>query len=263
MPAGIDHLIVACPDPDAAAAELEARVGLTCDGGGRHPGAGTRNRLAFLADGSYIELIGIEDRSLAAGSPVGAAALDVLDVQGGGFAGYALRDDELERRVALLVASGSGIGPAARGSRVRDDGEEVEWWTAFPAETGSHGLPFLIRHARHGAEWGPEALSRRASFVHPLGSPVVLARLDLAVDDPPAAASEYHRQLGIEFWAVADLAVASVGSHTIRLVPRREMPVAAVVTLGAEVDQPRSVEALGLRFDVERVALPLPAPNRA
>jgi len=44
----------------------------------------------------------------------------------------------------------------------------------------------------------------------------------------------------------------------LRLLPRREMAVPAVVTLGADVAAPRTVELLGLRFDVERVALPVP-----
>jgi hypothetical protein len=35
------------------------------------------------------------------------------------------------------------------------------------------------------------------------------------------------------------------------------MAVPAVVTLGAEVDSPRTAELFGLRFDVERVVFPV------
>ena len=91
---GIDHLVVACADPIAAAAELEAAVGVACTGGGRHPGRGTWNRIAWLADGSYIELIGVDDREAALQQPVGAAAVAIhLDGAGSGLATYALRDD--------------------------------------------------------------------------------------------------------------------------------------------------------------------------
>jgi hypothetical protein len=41
------------------------------------------------------------------------------------------------------------------------------------------------------------------------------------------------------------------------------MAVPVVVTLGAEVDAPRTVDLLGLRFDVEHVDLPVPAGERA
>ena len=260
---GIDHLVVACTDPDAAAAELEAVVGLASTGGGRHAGRGSRNRIAWLADGSYLELIGIDDPELARQSPVGAAAVRMLEEHGGGLATYALREDEIEMASAALGAIGA-FGPVSHGTRTRDDGEVVEWWTAFPVgDLGPDTTPFLIQHAYTGAEWGADALAERAAFRHPIGSPVALARLDIASGDPPSTAATIHEQLGLDFWAVADLAVADVGPHVIRLVPRREMAVPVVVTIAAEVDAPRTAELFGLRFDVERAELAAPVPERS
>jgi hypothetical protein len=258
---GIDHLVIACADPDAAASELESSLGLVCTGGGRHAGRGSWNRIAWLADGSYLELIGVDDREAALQQPIGAAAVAVLDATtGGGLATYALRDDGLELTANALRATGAAIGPVTHGSRQRDDGETVEWWTAFPdVPLAPEAPPFLIQHAYVGAEWSHAALAERARFAHPIGSPVILARLDVATDDPPGTAAVLHDQLGLDFWAVADLAVVDIGPHVLRLVPRREMPVPAVITLGAEVGAPRTVELLGVRFDVERVALPVPA----
>src|SRR3972149_1866984 len=57
MPTGIDHVVIAVADPDAAAAELTERVGLAFTGGGRHPGLGTFNRLA-LPRGAHPGLVG-------------------------------------------------------------------------------------------------------------------------------------------------------------------------------------------------------------
>jgi hypothetical protein len=259
---GIDHLVIACSDPDAAAAELERVVGLAAAGGGRHEDAGTFNRLVWLADG-YLELVGIEDRELALARPFGRAVAQAVDERGGGLVTYALLDDDLELTVAALHAAGSSLGPVVRGSRRREDRELVEWWAAQPEEIGPEKVPFLIQHAYTGAEWSREAMEARAAFAHPLGSPAILVRLDLATDDPPGLAGVYAEQLGLEFWAVADLAVCTVGRHTIRLVPRREMQLPAVVTLGADIELPRSAPALGIRFDVEYVDLRLPAPNRA
>lgn len=255
---GIDHLVIACENPDAAAAELESGFGIACTGGGRHEQFGTRNRIAWLADGSYLELIGVTDRDRALGSPVGTAALQTLDEHGGGLATYSLRVDDLDAAVAALSADGASFGPIVHGTRTRDDGEAVEWWTAFPTSPlGPAAPPFLIQHAYVGAEWGHAAMEERARFVHPIGSPVLLVRLDVAAGDPPSLAAVLHAQLQVDFWAVADLAVADVGPHTLRLVPRREMAVPAVITLGAHVEAPRTSELLGLRFDVERVDLPV------
>jgi catechol 2,3-dioxygenase-like lactoylglutathione lyase family enzyme len=249
---GIDHLVIAVADLDAATAELEAALGLAFTAGGRHPGAGTANRIAFLGE-PYLELIAVEDPALARERPIGAAALRAL-ANGGGLATYALVDDGLEITVAELRANGSRIGEPAHGSRERPDGETVEWWTATFERLGPDRPPFLIRHALAGAEWGAEALAARRDFRHPIGSPVVLHRLDIATDDPPALAADYFAQLGLEFWTVADLAVCSIGPHTIRLVPTHEMPVGAAIVLGAAIDMPRTVDALGVRFLVEPAA---------
>jgi hypothetical protein len=256
---GIDHLVIACADPDAAAAELTDALGLAVTGGGRHESGGTRNRIAWLGDGNYIELIGVDDRDAALGSPVGAAAVRALDTSGGGLATLALTVDDLNVTALGLRASGSSLSDPLHGSRMREDGELVEWWVSVPAgELGPDSVPFLIQHAMVGTEWGHMALAERAAFVHPIGSPVLLVRVDLATDDPPSLAARYHEELGLDVWAVSDLAVCTIGPHVIRLVPAREMDAPAVVTIGAQVDGPRTVDALGMRFDVERVEVLTP-----
>jgi catechol 2,3-dioxygenase-like lactoylglutathione lyase family enzyme len=246
---GIDHLVIAVPDLDAAVAELTESLGLAFTAGGKHPGVGTVNRIAFLGE-PYLELIAVEDEELAPQGPIGRAALRALE-NGGGLATYALVDDALAVTVAELQANGSTIGPAEYGSRERPDGERAEWWTATLDRLGPDAPPFLIRHAYAGGEWSPSALEERRAFRHPLGSAVALERLDIATPDPPALAAEYFAQLGVEFWAVADLAVTTIGLHTIRLLPTHEMEVPAAVVLGAAVDAPRTVDALGVRFYVE------------
>lgn len=263
MVRGIDHLVIACADPDAAASELEAVVGLACTGGGRHEAFGTRNRLAWLADGSYVELIGVTDPELARRSPVGAAAMRILEERAGGLATWAAVVDDLEAAVALLSAAGVEYGAPLHGSRRRDDGELVEWWTAVPDEPLAPTVPFLIQHALTGAEWGPPALEERTRFVHPIGSSVRLSRLTLAVDDPPAAAARLGRSLGVVAQAVADLAVVQLGPHELRLLPRREMPVPAAITLSADVETPAAAELFGLRIGVEAVESAVGEPNLA
>jgi hypothetical protein len=258
---GIDHLVIAVLNLDAAVDELTDALGLSFTAGGRHPGAGTANRIAFLGE-PYLELIAVEDEAAARERPIGAAAIRAVE-EGGGLATYALLDDALEVAVPELQANGSDIGLATHGSRQRPDGETVEWWTATFEQLGPDRPPFLIRHAYAGAEWSPEALEQRRAFAHPIGSPVSLERLDLAAADPPALAADYFAQLGVEFWAVADLAVTTIGPHTIRLRPASEMQFPAAIVLGAGVDEPRSVEALGVRFLVEpaRVAAAVEEPG--
>jgi hypothetical protein len=249
---GIDHLVIACPDPDQAAATLESELGIAVLGGGRHPGAGSWNRIAWLADASYLELIGIDDPELASKSPVNAAAMRALDA-GAGLATYAVLVDDIDFTVLGLQAAGAGFGSPVHGSRTRDDGDVVEWWVAFPDRPlAVDGVPFLIQHAYFGAEWGPQAMAERASFEHPIGSPVHLRGLDIAAADPASIGATLHGQLQLDFWAVGELVVAEIGPHVLRVVPRGDVRLPVTVNLGADVASPRTADVLGLRFVIQR-----------
>lgn len=218
---GIDHLVIAVNDPDAAAAELTEAIGLAFTAGGRHPGLGTFNRIAFLGD-AYLELMGVDDPAAAVGWTIGAAALRALE-RGGGFANYGLVDDAIRNTVARLQANGSGIGSVIHGSRERPDGEQVEWWTASPPELGPDEPPFLIKHVAAGAEWGVAALAARRGFVHPVGAPMRLLGIELGVADPLHLAARCAQQVGLEFSAIGELgqdgAVAAIGPQTIAMTP--------------------------------------------
>jgi hypothetical protein len=250
MASGIDHLVIAVNDPDAAAAEMTDALGIAFTAGGRHPGLGTFNRIAFLGD-AYLELLAVEDAAAAAGWPVGAAAVRALE-RGGGFATYGLLDDAIRGSVARLQANGSSIGPVVHGSRERPDGERVEWWTASPPELGPDRPPFLIRHLPAGAEWGAEALAARRAFVHPIGAPVRLLGLQLGVRDPVAVSATCARDLGLEFAAIGETAgggaSASVGRHTVSLAAGSSQARVLLAALGAVAG--RSVAARGVAFEM-------------
>lgn len=241
---GIDHLVVAVRDPDAAATGLERAVGLAFTGGGRHEHAGTFNRLAFLGD-TYLELIGVFDRGLVLASPfaVGRAALALLDAGREGLATYALTSDDIERDVRALWAEGSPIGEPVAGSRVRPDGGIVRWVTAFP-DLGPDRPPFLIEHEHAGAEWGPEARAGRAAFRHPMGGRVRLMGLEVPVAHPRATAAAYAATVGVEF-DEDDRSV--VGGQAIRLRTADGAP--PVVRLAAEPGTPALDRVrLGIRW---------------
>lgn len=197
---GIDHLVIAVTDPDAAADVLGADLGLSWTGGGRHEAMGTFNRLAFLGS-TYLELIGVFDPSLVLGNAsfaVGAAALTVLEAGRESLATYALATDDIDGEVVRLRAAGSSIGLPLAGSRLRPDGELVRWLAAFPA-LGPDRPPFMIQHDHRDAEWNDSARAERAGFRHPVGGRVRLAGLCLPVADPAAVAARYRETVGVAF----------------------------------------------------------------
>ena len=160
----------------------------------------------------------------------------------GGFATYAVVDDNIEVTVAELQAAGSSIGPVTHGTRVRADGELVEYWVAMPERLGPDAPPFLIKHAYVGPEWGAGALAARRAATHPIGSPAILARLDW----PPRTQPGWRPSTPLSGWSSGPLPTwrsVLLGPHTIRLVPSREMEVPAAVVIGAAVENPHTVEA--------------------
>jgi len=248
MASGIDHVVLAVNDPDSAAAELTERVGFAFTAGGRHAGLGTFNRIAFLGD-AYLELMGVDDPAAAAAWPIGAAAMQALE-RGGGFATYALVDDAIRNTVARLRANGSSIGPVVHGGRERPDGERAEWWTAAAPELGPDRPPFLIKHLASGVEWGRDALAARRDFVHPIGSPVRLVGVQLAVLDHIALASSCLADIGLEFLAVGESAVCAIGPHVLRLGPSHDSDARPTLLIGAGIDAPRRAEILGVDVEI-------------
>jgi catechol 2,3-dioxygenase-like lactoylglutathione lyase family enzyme len=105
----IDHVIYYTRDLDAAAARLEARLGLAVLAGGRHDGLGTHNRIVPLG-GGYLELLAVADADEAARSPLGAAVLARAS-QGDGLGGWAVVVDDVRPVAARL---GTPISVIAR-----------------------------------------------------------------------------------------------------------------------------------------------------
>jgi hypothetical protein len=248
---GIDHIVIAVHDPDAAVELITDEVGLAAGGGGRHPRFGTFNRLIWLGD-SYLELMGVSDPKLARGRSVGAAALQLLERGQEGFASFAIASDSLQRDVARLRELGAPYDDPEPGERERPDGDVVRWLTALPDRIGPAGLPFLIEHQYEGAEWGPEARAARADVVHPFGGKATLGRLEIAVPQPTAAALRYHDGVGLAVLPDVDGIIdLPVGPNLLRFVPPAPGDPTVSIVIDGTAGQPRSVDILGCRFLVE------------
>lgn len=254
MITGIDHLVIATADPDEAARTLERELGLRAEGGGRHGALGTFNTLVWFGD-SYLELLGVFDRSLAARSWLGAPALRALDA-GGGFLTWAVASDDLEGDLERCRAAGAPFDGPLPGERLRADGEVARWRLGVPARLGPADPPFLIEHDSTSAEWRPEDRATRASASHPIGGPVRLDGLELPVPDLAAAAAAFERAgIGLQP-APADGAMeARFGRGTVRLVAGADPATAAALPIiGLSVGRPgrQTVSVLlGCRFVID------------
>jgi len=248
---GIDHLVIVVADPDEAAAQLDRELGLAATGGGRHDALGTFNRLIWLGD-SYVELVGVFDRALAAKSWLGAPTLRSLDV-GGGLATWAIATDDLDHDVAGLREAGSDLGEPIAGERRRSDGRIVRWRISMPPQLGRGEPPFLIEHGPTSAEWTPTDRASRSRQRHPIGGPVRIEALELPVDDVNETIRRLLRTMGLRFrpsLSGGGSRDADIGGQTVRLRSRLGGPGSAVIRLTAPLAEPRSAELLGCRWVV-------------
>jgi glyoxalase-like protein len=158
---GIDHLVIAVHDPDAAVDSLAISLGVAAGGGGRHPAWGTRNRLLWFGD-TYVELLGVENETLATASWLGAPAVALRD-RWPTLVGWAIASDDLEADIDRLRDNGADLGSSQPGDRRRPDGTIVRWRVALPPALAPH-RPFLIEHHATSAEWTMSDRARRASL---------------------------------------------------------------------------------------------------
>ena len=250
---GLDHLIIAVPDPDTAAAELERTLGIACTGGGRHPLWGTYNRLAWFGD-TYLELIGLFDRSLAPNGTVSQAVAAALDAGHMGLVSYALTTDDADQELARLRAEGSDLGDIEARSRTRPDGEVVRWRAAFPPLLGPAEPPFILEHEPVGAEWGEDARAARASFAHPIGGPARIVAVELPVPDIEATANACARSVGVQFSDIDPRSAhAAIGSQVVRLhhgAPLWNPAVVEISVGGIREPAGREIDVVGVRWRI-------------
>ena len=252
MLTGIDHLVIAVPDLDAAVDRLGRELGIAAGGGGTHPGLGTANRIAWFGD-SYLELITVTDRGLTAGSWLGGPTQRLLDERGGGFVGYALTSDDLAADLARLRAGGSTLSGPVPGERRRPDGAVARWTLGIPELVGPTAPPFLIEHDTGEAEWTASERAARAHARHPAGGPLRLAGLEISMVAPTRVAVAYRRAVGLhaEPWlAGGDWTLAvRVGAQQVVLAPAdlSSEPTVTVRLAGPDV-RPIDAELFACRF---------------
>ncbi len=136
----LDHLSFAAgPDGLASTAQsLGGLLGQDFTDGGIHPRFGTRNMTMPLADGTYLEVVGVLDHPATDKAPFGQA-VRARSLNGGGWLGWVVAVDDISILETRLGRE------AVDGNRWRPDGKELTW-----KQVGVNGLmsdpqlPFFI-----------------------------------------------------------------------------------------------------------------------
>ncbi len=180
-------------DLSVGIAELEQKIGVRAEFGGRHPHHGTHNALASLGEGVYLEIIA-PDPEAAALDPRLAPIAEFPSLTP--YLWIAAVDEspalgDLDTLAATFSARGVRTSGALAGSRLRADGVSLSWQTLWIEEPVHPLLPFFIRwgagtpHPSTTAPRGARLLSFRLETPDPAPLAELLAKLELKVDVMP------------------------------------------------------------------------------
>jgi len=155
----IDHVTVAGVRLEEIREAFTAATGISTEYGGAHSNHVTEMALASFPDGSYLELMGIQQGADPAA--VTAHTWNQFLRDNGGPCAFALRVTDVNAEIQRLSKAGIRVGEAEKSGRTRPDGVALSWETA-DVGTGPRGsfFPFLIRD-----------FTSRENRVYPSGKP--------------------------------------------------------------------------------------------
>ena len=159
----IDHVTVAGVHLEEMRQAFTGATAIPTEYGGPHANHATEMAVVSFPDGSYIELMGIQQRADPAA--VAAHAWGQFLRTNGGPCAFALRVTDVNAEIQQLSRAGIHVGGAEKSGRTRPDGVTLSWETA-DIGSGPKGsfFPFLIRD-----------FTPRENRVYPSGKPTSTA----------------------------------------------------------------------------------------
>lgn len=226
----VDHATIAGPDLKQMEARLAA-VGIKAVYGGAHTNHATEMALVSFSDGSYLELMGIQERADAESLNRQPWAQELKE--NAGPCAWACATADIAAETARLKQAGVAVTQPERSGRERPDGVKLEWETANVGG-GVRGafFPFLIQ------DFTPR--ERRA---FPKGKPVTrdfegIRYVVIAVRNLEDAVKRYRQAYGLpeplkEVDAVFGAQVASFGTEPVILA----QPLVTPSWISARIEQ--------------------------
>jgi len=139
----IDHVTVAGADLKQMQARL-ASVGIPSEFGGAHVNGATQMAITSFPDGSYLELIALQEHSDKKAVADHYWSKQMLG--NAGPAAWAVRSSDVAAEAARLRTAGITVSAPSKSGRQRPDGKRLDWETArVGTEPNGTFFPFLIR----------------------------------------------------------------------------------------------------------------------
>lgn len=222
---GIDHVILAVPNLQEAAATYGTVLGLHVSGGGVHPHGGTANRIVVVGD-AYVELISAQPGQ----QPHGHVG-DLLRSGAEGCVGFALATRDIQQAAQTLRARGIAVEGPQPGRLETGDAFSRGWQSLRLADPPIGGMPFLIQHDAQGEERLRLLAGPVGPAPHPLGARHIAA-LTVAVDDLDAGAAAYTRCFALQATSSGDDPMLAARTATLPLPSGASLILAAPAHAG-------------------------------
>jgi hypothetical protein len=184
----VDHVTAAGRDVHAMQRALES-AGVPSEYGGPHANRATEMALTSFPDGSYLELIAIQEKA----EPAALRATPWRRCMEGnaGPCGWAVRPADIAAETERLSKAGITVTQPAKNGRRRPDGVQLDWETAQVGSGNGDFFPFLIHD-----------FTPRDRRCYPGGKPTTsvytgVAKVVLSVENLDAAITKYQRAYGL------------------------------------------------------------------
>jgi len=179
----IDHVIVGIADLGRGIDQFQQLTGIRPAVGGDHPGRGTRNALAALGDGRYLEILAPQSGASSSPDVDPLRQLETLTP-----IGWAVSTSDPGATVRFLREAGYEVSEPSPGSRLKPDGTKLEW-VSFGVTSPQLGkAPFFI-------SWSPR--SAHPSRDSPVGCTLTTLTVETTEGHPARQLLE-RLALGIE-----------------------------------------------------------------
>lgn len=250
---GIDHVIVAVRDLDAATQAYARLLGRPPSLCGTHPAQGTANAI-FQLDNTYVELLAPADAPPP--GQAGALVRAHLDSHGEGLFGIALATDDIESLQAAWRAAGLSASRPQPGEGAGADGSLRRWRSVFLPPADTQGLVvFAIEH-----ESPPETRPVTAPEGPADACPHAVDHVVVNTPDADRSIALYRDAMGIRL--ALDRDAPQWGARMLFFRPGR-ITLEVVQRYGADgkpgqpdetPGEPHSAQLWGMAFNVRDVA---------
>ncbi|HFA48835.1 MAG TPA: VOC family protein [Bacteroidetes bacterium] len=138
----VDHIVYAVPNLEEAISDIEKKLGVAPEPGGRHKSLGTHNALVNLGNGCYLELIAADpDNTTFSGEHW--MGIDLITQPT--ITRWAVKTNDLDRDIHYLREVDPRLGNIKGGTRKKPDGTKFIWKASMPLPAPKvEILPFII-----------------------------------------------------------------------------------------------------------------------